>query len=103
MSVFGLKAGLAYNIPVSAGFYFVRFHFVENKHTSFEGYRNIDILLEDKVVIKGLDFQKETEKQAFTAITRSAITQVKDTELNILFHTNIDRSMVSGIEVYKYA
>jgi hypothetical protein len=101
MSAFGLKAGLAYNIPVENGDYYVRMHFVENKHTSFEGYRNIDILLEDVVKIKGLDFQAETDKQAFTAIIRTANTTVTDQELNIVFHTNIDRSMISGLEVFK--
>lgn len=104
MAIFGYKQGLAYNIPVdSDGAYFVTLHFVENKHTSFEGYRNIDILLEDEVVIKGLDFQAETDKQAFTAILRNATTMVSDGVLNIGFHTNIDRSMISGIEVYQYA
>jgi len=87
---------------VNDGNFFVRLHFVENKHTSFEGYRNFNILLEDEVKIKGLDFQKETEKEAFTAIKRTATTTVNDGELNIVFHTNIGRSMISAIEVYRY-
>ncbi|MEO7960548.1 MAG: DNRLRE domain-containing protein [Ginsengibacter sp.] len=103
------KAPFRYRFPVSNGTYHVRMHFAEiywgvggSGFNGGEGSRVFNIQMEDQYALVNFDLTQQAGGGA-TAIIKDFVVTVTDGMLNIDFSANVNRPMVSAIEIYRFS
>ena len=89
---------LQYTFPVPSGVYVVRLHFAENYVRNFGvGRRVFDVDMEGVRRFNNIDIFAEVGARA--ALVKSAMVNVTDGQLNILFHHQTQNPIIDAIEV----